>query len=31
MIDRFYHLCVDVFDNASAELGNMNYRQEHLP
>ena len=30
MIDRFYHLCVDVFDNASAELGNMNGRQEQF-
>ena len=29
-IDRFYHLCVDVFDNASAELGNMNGRQEQF-
>ena len=30
LIDRFYHLCVDVFDNASAELGNMNGRQEQF-
>lgn len=30
MIDRFYRLCVDVFDNASAELGNMNGRQEQF-
>lgn len=30
MIDRFYHRCVDVFDNASAELGNMNGRQEQF-
>ena len=30
MMDRFYHLCVDVFDNASAELGNMNGRQEQF-
>ncbi|MDD7739318.1 MAG: TetR/AcrR family transcriptional regulator [Fusicatenibacter sp.] len=30
MIGRFYRLCVEIFDQASDELGNMNGRQEQF-
>ena len=30
MIERFYRLCVNLFDEASDELGNMNGRQEQF-